>query len=277
MSFFGELFRWHSLREIVQHILMTETVCVRSACCTNIKSKRIREDMLLGSMWDYSTAINYSTFTFIVDTKQSNKVSASFSEHAKKSWNTNRFSFSLNNWIKRKQLSAILFGLCITGSCILLICKLIITHYTISYWGPVHQFESASVFLIHYTSLTIYTTIPRVFWLLITLIRNTNRQTATRQNIVVPGQMCRRHHVLYFLSNKEWQSVVCRVSPLSRWSPDSLNSISLPHPSFKLWVYSIYFILWWNCYWQRKKWPKMLDFFNFIIQNGKNRIELNQR
>ena len=64
---------------------MTETVCVLSACCTNIKSKRIREDMLLGSMWDYSAAINYSTFTFIVDTKQSNKVSASFSEHVKKS------------------------------------------------------------------------------------------------------------------------------------------------------------------------------------------------
>ena len=41
--------------------------------------------MLLGSMWDYSDAINYSTFTFIVDTKQSNKVSASFSEHVKKS------------------------------------------------------------------------------------------------------------------------------------------------------------------------------------------------
>ena len=39
--------------------------------------------MLLGSMWDYSAAINYSTFTFIVDTKQSNKVSASFSEHVK--------------------------------------------------------------------------------------------------------------------------------------------------------------------------------------------------
>ena len=57
---------------------------VLSCSDTNIKSKLIREDMLLGSMWDYSTAINYSTFTFIVDTKQSNKVSASFSKHVKK-------------------------------------------------------------------------------------------------------------------------------------------------------------------------------------------------
>ena len=64
---------------------MTATVCVLHSCCTNIKSKHIREDMLLGSMWDYSDAINYSTFTFIVDTKQSNKVSASFSGHVKKS------------------------------------------------------------------------------------------------------------------------------------------------------------------------------------------------
>lgn len=57
---------------------------VLSCSDTNIKSKLIREDMLLGSMWDYSAAINYSTFTFIVDTKQSNKVSASFSKHVKK-------------------------------------------------------------------------------------------------------------------------------------------------------------------------------------------------
>ena len=151
-------------------------MCVCSSCCTNVKSKHIREDMLLGSMWDYSDAINYSTFTFIVDTKQSNKVSASFSEHVKKSWNTNRFSFSLNNFTNRKKWFTILC--CV--SCILLICKLIITHYMISNWGPVHQFQSASVFLIHYTFHVIYTTIPRVFWLLITLIRNTNRQTATR-------------------------------------------------------------------------------------------------
>ena len=85
MSFFRELFRWHSLKEMIQHILMTATRDCAFSLHTNIKSKRIREDMLLGSMWDYSDAINYSTFTFIVDTKQSNKVSASFSEHVKKS------------------------------------------------------------------------------------------------------------------------------------------------------------------------------------------------
>ena len=102
MSFFGELFWWHSLKGIYPtYFNDRDSVCVLSACCTNIKSERIREDMLLGSMWDYSAAINYSTFTFIVDTKQSNKVSASFSKHVKKPWNTNRFSL-LSKWDNKR-------------------------------------------------------------------------------------------------------------------------------------------------------------------------------
>ena len=134
---------------------------VLSCSDTNIKSKLIREDMLLGSMWDYSAAINYSTFTFIVDTKQSNKVSASFSKHVKKPWNTNRFLCFLNKTIK-DQIDIMQW---LTLSECLCIIDLLIDynplHDQISFRGPVHRFESASVFLIHYIPYNIMQCIPQ--------------------------------------------------------------------------------------------------------------------
>ena len=187
---------------------------VLSCSDTNIKSKLIREDMLLGSMWDYSAAINYSTFTFIVDTKQSNKVSASFSKHVKKPWNTNRFLCFLNETIK-DQIDIMQW---LTLSECLCIIDLLIDY------NPLHdQFPgtsspvwvcvcvSDSLHSIQYNAM--YPTIHRVFWLLITLIRNTNRQTAARWNCVVPGQML-RHHVLYFRATKN-DGLSCGLPRLS--------------------------------------------------------------